>query len=326
MDYLYRYRNDSVLSHKEILYNEVYFAANDELNDPFDTRLFINIDMGVEFYHGRIVEALFRVKGQHKSTTIDSIAELLQRRVKSYKNLMSLLDGPLYEHFDNEEDGKRACQFLKEDLASRIPIKIHTCSFSANADSILMWSHYTKNHHGFVLVFCPRNGKLYRDSGDPESISSSFDQGFQFRKVVYSTEGVSVDGGLFYSRPKDGLDRNSDFENFKREIQRSYITKATEWSYESEYRLIFEDQYFDKDPPFQVDRTVRFDPTQLVGIILGERISETSKKELVHLVKKARTSVKERKGLKQLPPFQFQQASMSTDGFRLENKTFEIID
>jgi len=36
----YRYRSDSELSLKELIYNEIYFASPKESNDPFDSKSF----------------------------------------------------------------------------------------------------------------------------------------------------------------------------------------------------------------------------------------------------------------------------------------------
>lgn len=89
--------------------------------------------------------------------------------------------------------------------------------FSVNPKNILMWSHYANNHKGIVYEFKPN---LFSTS------QTSLFQAFPF-KVDYP---CSKEYQLL-SYAKTGEERNKQFV-------KELTTKAPEWAYEEEYRMI----------------------------------------------------------------------------------------
>jgi len=83
------------------------------------------------------------------------------------------------------------------DIASLILV----CCFSEVNDSLLMWSHYTKEHRGICIAFYPGTN-------------------VNLRKVRYSTERVLA--SLAHE-----------------DIAPCLTTKSTEWEYEHEWRFTF---------------------------------------------------------------------------------------
>jgi hypothetical protein len=98
-----------------------------------------------------------------------------------------------------------------EEVQVLISATVGVFSVSAKWDNTLMWSHYTRDHKGFVIEF---------DGKHP-----FFDYGLE--KVVYSDERP-----LFFDRP-DGRNDPAVFN-----------TKSKDWEYEQEYRKLV---YFGKE-------------------------------------------------------------------------------
>jgi hypothetical protein len=112
--------------------------------------------------------------------------------------------------------------------------KYGVCSLSDCNDSILMWSHYSSNHTGICLGFRP-------------SIRAVDFAGAA--KVEYSQ-----------SRPITNLIHGIKGHRF---FDATFLTKAEQWSYESEWRMI-EQNITERRRPYP--------PSALVQVIFGARI------------------------------------------------------
>jgi hypothetical protein len=100
-------------------------------------------------------------------------------------------------------------EIMAEEL-DRISSKYALLCLSANPSSILMWSHYAENHHGFVI------GIDHRKLG----CLSIFPVAYSPRRVTFRALTPMM------TKPKV-----RSFEIFTR--------KSTEWAYEREYRMIW---------------------------------------------------------------------------------------
>lgn len=112
--------------------NELYFAASNSFNDPFDCRA----RKDFEFKDGNdLISRMAQLEAAHQGITIeDAIAYLskitaTQGAIQAYKNRKSEL-------------------FQKLVLQS-----FGICSFSEIPDDVLMWSHYSDGHKGFCVEF-----------------------------------------------------------------------------------------------------------------------------------------------------------------------------
>jgi len=112
--------------------------------------------------------------------------------------------------------------------------KVGVVSFSARCDDLLMWSHYADCHRGIVIEFDCSPGSMLHTVVLP---------------VHYQAELPTL---YFFS--------DSDVERLRKTSQ----TKAENWSYEEEWRII--NQYTGPGPE-------PFPPDLLTGVILGARIS-----------------------------------------------------
>lgn len=127
-------------------------------------------------------------------------------------------------------------------------------SLSARYDSILMWSHYGDFHKGFCLGF---NEEKLRLSG-------LFGKGGM---VSYTEEFPEID-------PRD-----------TRKMEKSFIqthNKAKDWFYEEEYRLT---KLFFPDEPSNKDRIVVFPDDFIEEVILGIKINNHHKEQIIELAR-----------------------------------------
>ncbi len=119
------------------------------------------------------------------------------------------------------------------------------CSLSSNRDNILMWSHYSDCHRGFVV-------------GLDSSVLYHTAKG-QIGKVIYDMKF-----------PKVGL-----FESGITDIIRLLYTKSPLWDYEDEYRISI-------DRPKTI---VTLPASAFKEIVIGCQMPENEKNEIVKLVK-----------------------------------------
>lgn len=145
------------------------------------------------------------------------------------------------------------------------------CCFSRRADSLLMWAHYGDCHRGVNLVF--------EEQFDPKRGLSQF----VAHNVVYTEERPEVDVTRFGG--------NTDA------MVASVLTKAQDWSYENEKRML------DYRRP-QGPRS--FPSSAFKGVIFGARTSEDDKQWVRDLAIQAEKSLL------------FWQAHLSDTEFRLQ--------
>ena len=140
-------------------------------------------------------------------------------------------------------------QDMTKEAREAIQKDIRVLSLSATHENILMWSHYANGHQGICLQF-----RLEADRG--------FFAGSQ--PVVYSAElPVSA---MMADDPMEPVDK-------------LLLTKAKDWEYECEWRLIHQDGV----------SAVMFPPELLTGVILGAKIS-SAHRELIAEWARARTA------------------------------------
>jgi hypothetical protein len=133
-------------------------------------------------------------------------------------------------------------------------------SLSERFDSILMWSHYADFHKGFFVGF---NEEKMRQS-------NLFGKG---GPITYDTEFPKID-----PRNNRGMDKSF--------VQTH--TKAEDWAYEKEYRLT---KLFFPNEPEQNARIVTF-PAELISeVILGLKMPEEHKKEIIEIAKQKKIPI-----------------------------------
>jgi len=186
MKKIYKYRPLSDFLFKELLYQEIYFASYNELNDPLD--LFLRIDFSTHDIEAIEYLIYFMMKTQvykfyenadipivnkhwislynndkEKKDIIKSVKEKLDLFLKKEKNIwcddiINIFEGILPENlvFDpnifKEEIDRLTKKFLKSSYVS---------CFSETHNNFLMWSHYATKHSGICLEFNLNNDGLF---------------------------------------------------------------------------------------------------------------------------------------------------------------------
>jgi len=137
-----------------------------------------------------------------------------------------------------------AYQTLKESMAKVVELA-GVLSLSARCNHILMWSHYADSHRGICLRF---------------KASSTTPFFGRAQRVVYQAE-----------RPK----LNLILDNHETQSTKALLAKADFWGYEEEWRIV----EHELGPGVH-----QFPPELLDGVILGARISDENKQNVMSWV------------------------------------------
>ena len=167
-----------------------------------------------------------------------------------------------------------------------------------------MWSHYASKHKGFCLIFKAINGFLCQDKEHlKNSISrktpkgliaplSSFGlpESFHFQNIEYCPNIEMIDASRFMPYHVFGRDVTSEEERIKMAIEndRKCLEKHECWQYEEETRLLLNEPrawlfggHFEYT---QEERLLHYQPTQLVGIILGALMEPKIRKRIREII------------------------------------------
>jgi hypothetical protein len=150
-----------------------------------------------------------------------------------------------------------------------------------------MWSHYANEHKGFCLVFSSIEKSIYQDPrfivkkiDEGKNISYSIPENFKLHKVKYSKVVSTVNGFISLPQPIFGQSLTpKERKKYWQEYDNAFTTKSTDWKYEQEYRLLL-------NCPIQskYDRLFYFDITQLIGLIIGNRMVNKEVNDIKNVV------------------------------------------
>jgi hypothetical protein len=199
---IYKYRDWTNPQHVDILNSKrIYLPSPEELNDPFDCRIPISLELLdtdakiLKYFNNYIVENLRSL--QERKVNINKYTQDMVDAFKSKKTEMIKQYSELYTKRGN----------------------LHFGIFCASIiwDSIQMWSYYSKNHTGFCIGFNPERLFPYIPS-------------FRAMKVVYRKDFPKVNPLATYSS-------NYESSEFIDNCFKMSHTKAIGWKYEKEYRI-----------------------------------------------------------------------------------------
>lgn len=235
---LYKYRGFDEYSGDILVNNNLYFSHPSSFNDPFDCN--------IPFQPFTIEEAKYRLIYQADPSSIgldrtSSIEERTRVVEERFPNCLS-----------NEEQEKYLDLARNSARIRNLKIAGILC-LSANYSNILMWSHYSKNHEGFVLGF--RTEKLWFSLG--ELYGAAIDKIDYKKKEEYPEIKIT-----------DGDD--------KKKMMLQAFTKSIDWEYEEEYRMVnFK----------HGQRSYEFIPSVLKEIRLGCKMPQSQKKIITDWLK-----------------------------------------
>lgn len=234
--YFYKYKSidEANLDYSRPIFthNELYFSTVNKFNDPFDCRYRYELN-GSE---ADLVEYYDRVQREHHPSRNEQ-----ERRLETARWLKEIKTPGYEEHF-------------QQDLREKA-IKWGIYCLSAVPDDILMWAHYADKHRGFCLEFLnDPNDQFYvkRKPNDPDFTSHPC---LLPIPVEYSNEYPVINP------------LSEEYTNDWTMAKKGFFTKATQWKYEREWRLL------DDNGAEQHQFPSRF----LTGIIFGCETSEGHK-------------------------------------------------
>jgi hypothetical protein len=178
---------------------------------------------------------------------------------------------------------------LNDSLRPRMNSEVGVLCLSASNQSILMWSHYSSGHTGFLLGFDSESEFFQHRACEPGEIG-------ELRAVTYSRERVRV------TVPVSDTDPSPDF----------FFTKNDEWKYEQEWRILRFLKDADKTPGENI-HLFTMPPSAIRKVILGSLSPPDLITDLV--------SAKE--GNPDLSHVQFYRAKLSPNRFQMDIMPYE---
>jgi hypothetical protein len=301
--HIYRYRSAGLLSQKGLLYDEIYFASKDELNDPIEmqskfefpdksdeiwTQLLNQLWENAEYvsyavgYFSSIspisYESLLNDFQNHKRFIIGLVMKETQMMVSDFDHLNHLLD-QLHSFF-----------LLYE------PSSGYSVSFSKTNNEMLMWSHYSSSHTGYCLIFRPVNGvlnqcpvRLKDNLHVSKGHSSSIPKGIKVESIHYDNNMREMDAFRLFPSIYTNYSFDSESDRLKHhsDVSTQLLTKNECWDYEQECRLLLpqpgkwisgQSSY----TPYQ--RLFYYDFRQVIGIIFGARMPQEQKEDIKEII------------------------------------------
>ncbi len=143
---------------------------------------------------------------------------------------------------------KKPRELLEKDLATIFQARIEKIgvhSFAGDPRSILMWSHYAKDHTGICIQF--------ERARDFNTLSGAV-------PVEYTTD----------------YPESNFINNFHESLGKVLLRKHEGWRYENEQRIVM---------PSEARKYLHIEPDAVVGIIMGCRISDDGRAQIETLLK-----------------------------------------
>ncbi|MGM0823519.1 MAG: DUF2971 domain-containing protein [Pseudomonadota bacterium] len=310
MMYVYRYRSPGLLSQKELIYDEWYFASRDELNDPIDMQSKFEFPANSKNIWLRVIKSLWRNEtwAEIAANYFDSICpisveQLLEEYDKHFEEVVErTFKGCEISLFDVQkiEESKK---HLKAMLSLYEPSAGYSVSLSKCNNEMLMWSHYAARHSGYCLIYRPIDGYLNQCPDRTkdtllvsEGHASTVGNRFKLNEVEYENQLEAIDAFCLLPACDTGykFETEEDRINFHTKVKDQLLTKNECWSSEQEVRLLLPQpsKFISGESSFtNFQRLFYYDFSQVVGIIFGARMTEQEKlaiKEVVNAKLKKR--------------------------------------
>lgn len=295
---LYKYYRPDSYFEKSLRYDEIYFASNEQLNDPHDLIIKPHFGKNKEAWKSILKsDAPYDTWDLSKIVDIDNDNLLLELNsefegvvVTDSSSICSVLDDKknslakifgkylLLEREDIFKDPDAACEasahFLKEKLIRGWDKRYYSCSFSKDPLVPQMWAHYGGGFRGCVLIYRGiENGSINLR----QNIYMNNGQEFPFEEVSYEDKEKVV----------DILDLDSR-ENL---IKSNLLNKSLFWSYEKEMRLLLSESFGSERvsitssmPKSTRAQIYHHAPNVIQGVIFGSHCPESYKEKITSML------------------------------------------
>ncbi|MCH8823861.1 MAG: DUF2971 domain-containing protein [Planctomycetes bacterium] len=227
------------------------------LNDPFEVRPYISAIASEEEADRVLHEVLPDETKKMYEKQPDQVREILS--FQTVQNLATKMLGDQIGNIHSFMD--MLTPVIRGVIASKFDELLGILSLTEKADNLLMWSHYSDSHAGFVIGFNADHPYFNERKGAKDEFR-------HLRKVEYRQD-----------RPQATLVDHSGVEFF--------LVKSEHWSYEREWRIM--------RPLPEADRVIsaaphtihlfKFPPDAVVEIILGSRLGPVPRSNIEKLVK-----------------------------------------
>ena len=298
----FRYRPFSELSIKELMYSELFLASTEECNDPYDSKGFYEFSANIDYWKNLIRIAISKITGSEiDDILIEKIAEKICNICPiTYDEALKLDITQFCNEVTRDFSFSLAVSLsLKQIFDVYKPEPSYFACFSKSNNDPLMWSHYASQHHGFCLIFQPIDGKLKQHNwykrtsinrSTPKGLASNTGCGlpdsFTFQEVKYQDDVKPLCG--FHKLPVGVVGKELEGDERIELLQSQsdqLIHKHISWKYEQEVRVIISPGiswlFGETVELTQHERLFHFEPTQLVGIIFGAKMSKKNKDRLI---------------------------------------------
>jgi Protein of unknown function (DUF2971) len=240
------------------------WSSPDCFNDPFD----MGFDLHVNFDHARVRNLTLKsLWDAYYSPEGIPVGNDLGRRILDRK-----ADFPKFsrEEFDRKlgravDDALRKLPSLVEEwnpIFQKAMKDVKVLCLVERPDNILMWSHYAQMHQGvaFELSCVPEQDSAW---------GAAMDVKYGEMPPIYDDDFVIRLGSGQASMDPDEV------------IKRFVRAKASEWSYECEWRVVLH-----STNPSQPTEDLAFSREELTAVYLGCRISHNDEEEIVAKVRR----------------------------------------
>lgn len=254
--YLFKYYRPDFFLEKTIRYNELYFSARAQLNDPNDLNIEYRFDNKLIYWelllrklcdksysdlsdlldlnNPNIRKGLNRIfRGAKIKSSLDQLDNLFDSHIDEIRKVLhdgmlpiDKIDPAVYgSNPDPQQFLVTLCEnSLKERLYSKIVPAAFSVSFSSNALDRMMWAHYAAGFSGSVVIY---ETQSFKHGGQHNIGMKVRDNIFSVHQFFFPVKPV-----IYNNRAKEVslLDPRSNTTEL-------FLTKNKFWKYESEYRM-----------------------------------------------------------------------------------------
>jgi hypothetical protein len=289
---LFRYRESSDRNINAFENDLIYLTKPTRFNDPYDSLIYINrqileeeINKVVNVQDFNRMERLiqdenFR-KEEEKKLGVDFIREMISNYIAS--------GSPKSFSKASLENLKNQYLLILDSIISQSIKALKQSSlvgsFSENVDSILMWSHYARNHSGFVLNYNFKS--LYSIDTPIKNVKATYFADKKLFPVIYSNDRMdATEYAEFHFidefLKRTGINITQPFYD-KLFYYKILLYKSLDWEYEKEWRIIKQTNidFTDNKSDFEILENII--PQE---IYFGTHIDNDKKEKLIKLADK----------------------------------------
>lgn len=303
---VFKYFRSGARLENAIRYNELYFSANHELNDPNDLMGIYYFEDDIELWSKllqrpqaddawnmshhvdlRCLKLAARLASLFRDVNFKSTTSMFEVIKEKEKELAEVFISALWQGGDKKSNfafvqdnpgearAKICILTLTALLSGGHNHTFYSVSFSKQALEPKMWAHYAEGFKGCALIYDNHEGKI-----DLQAHSSSRQrEAYQLLPVTY------LDSEKFIPILKSAID------GVAAKIF-SLVQKNSFWDYEKESRLLItktDDPRFlamrGKVPELPMQRIFHHDYRAIKGVIFGPRCSAEYKKKILSILR-----------------------------------------